>query len=186
MKDTKFYLDEAKKMMEKAVAHTQQEFSRVRAGKATPGMLDGIMVEYYGNPTPLNQVASVNTPDAKTIVIKPWEKKVLSDIERAIINSDLGLTPQNDGELIRLNIPPLTEERRKDLVKHVKNEAENGKISIRNIRKDAIHHLKDLLKEGISEDEEKRAEDEVQNLTDKYVHEIDEITHKKEDEIMKV
>lgn len=186
MKDTKYYLDEADKMMEKAVAHTQQEFSRVRAGKASPGMLDGLMIDYYGNPTPLNQVASVNTPDAKTIVIKPWEKKTLSDIERAIINSDLGLTPQNDGELIRLNIPPLTEERRKDLVKHVKHEAENGKISIRNIRKDVLHHLKGLLKEGISEDEEKRAEDEVQKLTDKYVHEVDEITQKKEEEIMKV
>lgn len=186
MEDIDFYLEEAEDLMQKAVDHTRQEFGRIRAGKAMPGMLDGVKVDYYGNPTPINQVASINTPDAKTIMIKPWEKKILSDIERAIINSDVGLTPQNDGELIRLNIPPLTEERRKDLVKHVRNEGENGKISIRNARKDVLQHLKKLLKEGVSEDEEKRAEDEVQSLTDKYTTQIDDLVEQKEQEIMKV
>ncbi|MGK7395930.1 MAG: ribosome recycling factor [Candidatus Cyclobacteriaceae bacterium M3_2C_046] len=186
MEELNLYLEEAKELMQKSVAHTQQEFSRIRAGKAMPSMLDGIMVEYYGNPTPINQVASINTPDARSLVIKPWEKKILGDVERAIINSDLGLNPQNDGELIRLNIPPLTEERRKSLVKQVKAEAENGKISIRNVRKDSLHNIKSLLKEGLSEDEEKRAETEIQEFTDKYVARIDELSAQKEDEIMKV
>lgn len=186
MEELQLYLDDAKESMEKAVAHTQQEFSRIRAGKAMPSMLDGIVVEYYGNPTPINQVASINTPDARSIVIKPWEKKIISDIERAIINSDLGLNPQNDGELIRLNIPPLTEERRKELVKQSKHESENGKISIRNIRKETLHHIKALLKEGLSEDEEKKAEVEVQELTDKYIARIESLLVKKEEEIMKV
>jgi ribosome recycling factor len=186
MEEIKLYLDEAKELMAKAVEHTQHEFGRIRAGKAMPSMLDGIKVDYYGTPTPVNQVASVNTPDAKTIVIKPWEKKMLGEIEKAIVNSDLGLNPQNDGELVRLNIPPLTEERRKDLVKSVKNEGENGKISIRNARKDVLNQLKGLLKEGVSEDEEKRAEEDVQQLTNNYVAKIDELVKKKEEEIMTV
>jgi len=186
MEEIQLYLDEAKDLMAKAVEHTQYEFSRIRAGKAMPSMLDGLKVDYYGNPTPINQVASINTPDAKTIVIKPWEKKMLGEIEKAIVNSDLGLNPQNDGELVRLNIPPLTEERRRDLVKSVKNEGENGKISIRNARKDVLNHLKKLLKEGVSEDEEKRAEEDVQQLTDNYVTKIDELVKKKEEEIMTV
>jgi len=186
MEEIQLYLDDAEEMMQKTVEHTRAEYSRIRAGKAMPGMLDGIMVEYYGNPTPINQVSSINTPDAKSIIIKPWERKVLSDIERAIINSDLGLTPQNDGELIRLNLPPLTEERRKDLVKHTRNEAENNKVSIRNVRKDAIHNLKKLLKEGAAEDAVKKAEDDVQKLTDKYIAKIDELTTQKEEEIMTV
>ncbi len=186
MEELQLYLDEAKELMEKAVTHTSHEFARLRAGKAMPTMLDGIMVIYYGNPTPITQVASINTPDARSLVIKPWEKKTLGDIERAIINSDIGLTPQNDGELIRLNIPPLTEERRKGLVKMAKQESENGKISIRNIRKDTLHHIKALLKEGLSEDEEKKAEVEVQSLTDKYIVKIEELLVKKEEEIMKV
>jgi len=186
MEELQLYLDDAKELMEKAVAHTQQEFSRIRAGKAMPSMLDGIVVDYYGNPTPINQVASINTPDARTIVIKPWEKKIIGDIERAIINSDLNLNPQNDGEMIRLNIPPLTEERRRELVKQSKHESENGKISIRNIRKDALHNIKALLKEGASEDDVKKAEEEVQALTDKYIAKIDALLAKKEEEIMKV
>lgn len=186
MEELQLYLDEAKELMEKAVTHTSHEFARLRAGKAMPTMLDGIMVTYYGNPTPITQVASINTPDARSLVIKPWEKKTLGDIERAIINSDIGLTPQNDGELIRLNIPPLTEERRKGLVKMAKQESENGKVSIRNIRKDTLHHIKALLKEGLSEDDEKKAEVEVQSLTDKYIVKIEELLVKKEEEIMKV
>lgn len=187
MEEIDLYLEEAKELMDKAVEHTQHEFSRIRAGKAMPSMLDGLKVEYYGAPTPINQVATVNTPDAKTIVIKPFEKKMVGEIEKAIINSDLGLNPQNDGELVRLNIPPLTEERRRDLVKAVKHEGENGKISIRNARKDVLNQMKKLLKDGdVSEDEEKKAETEVQELTDKHVAKIDDLVKKKEEEIMTV
>jgi ribosome recycling factor len=186
MEELKLYLEEAAELMEKAVIHTNNEFAKIRAGKAMPNMLDGIMVNYYGTPTPIQQVASINTPDARSLVIKPWERKSLNDIERAIINSDLGLNPQNDGELIRLNIPPLTEERRKLLVKQAKQESENGKISIRNIRKDTLHHIKALLKEGLSEDDEKKAEVEVQALTDKHVAKIEEYLAKKEEDIMRV
>ncbi|MFA0962562.1 ribosome recycling factor [Roseivirga sp. BDSF3-8] len=186
MEETQLYLDEAKSLMVKAVEHTASELTKIRAGKAMPNMVDGIMVEYYGNSTPLQQVASVNTPDARTLLIKPWEKKVLNDIERAIINSDLGLNPQNDGETIRITVPPLTEERRASLVKQVKAEVENGKVSIRNIRKDTNNSLKKLDKEGVSEDEIKRAEDKVQKLTDSYTAELDKLSEKKEKDIMTV
>jgi ribosome recycling factor len=186
MEETDIYIEDARDHMEKAIKHVSHELAKIRAGRAMPNMLDGIMVNYYGAPTPLQQVASVNTPDARTLVIKPWEKKVLSDIEKAIINSDLGLNPQNDGEIIRLNIPPLTEERRKQLVKQSKQEAEQGKVSIRNIRKDANENLRKLLKEHVSEDLVKKGEDQVQKLTDKYIEEIDLLLVKKEEEIMKV
>lgn len=186
MEEIEMYLEEARELMEKAIHHVNFSFSKIRAGKATPGMLDGIMVEYYGNATPLNQVSSINTPDARTIVIKPWEKKIIADIERAIINSDIGLNPQNDGELVRLNVPPLSEERRQQLVKQAKHEAEMGKVSIRNIRKDTNIHLKQLLKEHISEDAVKRGEDEVQKLTDEYIVKIDEMLVKKEKDILTV
>ena len=180
------FLEEAEDHMQKAVQHTSHEFSKIRAGKATPSMLDGIMVEYYGTPTPLSQTASINTPDARSILIKPWEKSLISEIEKSIINSDLGLSPQNDGESIRLNIPALTEERRKDLVKQAKHEAENGKVSIRNVRKDTNNSLKKLTKEGASEDAVKKAEDDLQKLTDKFVKNIDEILASKEQDIMTV
>jgi ribosome recycling factor len=186
MEELEFYIEEAKDHMEKSVSHVSHMLAKIRAGRALPSMLDGLMVEYYGNPTPINQVASVNTPDAKTLAIKPWEKTILGDIEKTIINSDLGLNPQNDGEIIRLNIPPLTEERRVDLVKQAKQEAEHGKISIRNVRKDANDHIKKLLKEHVSEDEVKKAEDRVQELTDKYVQKIDELLAQKEEDIMTV
>ena len=184
--EIQLHLDETKELMEKAVEHVSHEFNKIRAGKAMPNMLDGLMVEYYGNPTPINQVATVNTPDARTIVVKPWEKKTLSDIERAIVNSDLGLNPQNDGEIVRLNIPPLTEERRKNLVKQAKNEAENGKISLRNIRKDANESIRKLEKEGTSEDDVKEGELAVQDYTDAYSKKIDEIFEQKDKEIMTV
>jgi ribosome recycling factor len=186
MEEIEMYLEEARELMEKAIHHVNFSFSKIRAGKASPGMLDGIMVEYYGNATPLNQVSSINTPDARTIVIKPWEKKIIADIERAIINSDIGLNPQNDGELVRLNVPPLSEERRQQLVKQAKHEAEMGKVSIRNIRKDTNIHLKQLLKEHVSEDAVKRGEDEVQKLTDEYIVKIDEMLVKKEKDILTV
>ena len=186
MEEIQLYLDEAKDLMNKAVKHFSGELTKIRAGKAMPNMLDGIKIDYYGSPTPLSQVASINTPDARSIIVKPWEKKLIGEIEKAIINSDLGLTPQNDGEMVRLNIPPLTEERRKNLMKQVKTEAENGKISIRNIRKETNDSLRKLLKEGASEDEIKRAEDQVQVLTGQYSELVDELVGKKETEIMTV
>ena len=186
MEEIQLFLDEAKELMEKTIRHTGHELTKIRAGKAMPNMLDGITVEYYGSQTPLQQIASVTTPDARTLVIKPFERKMVSDVERAIINSDLGLNPQNDGEVIRLNIPPLTEERRKNLVKQVKAESENGKISIRAIRKDTNESIKKLKSEGASEDDIKRAEDKVQALTDKFIAQIDDLTAKKEQEIMTI
>jgi len=186
MEDLEFYLEEAKDHMEKSLQHVSHSLAKIRAGRAMPSMLDGLMVEYYGNATPINQVASINTPDAKTLAIKPWEKTILQEIEKVIINSDLGLNPQNDGEIIRLNIPPLTEERRKDLVKQSKHEAEHGRVSVRNVRKDTNDHLKKLLKEHVSEDDVKKAEDAVQEMTNEYVKKIDEILAKKEEEIMTV
>lgn len=186
MEEIKMYLDEAKELMDKSIQHTGNELVKIRAGKAMPNMLDGIMVNYYGNPTPIQQVSSVNTPDARTLTIKPWEKNMLNEIEKAIINSDLGLNPMNDGDMIRINVPPLTEERRKTLVKQAKAETENGKISIRNIRKDTNDGLKKLQKDGASEDEIKRAEDQVQQLTDKAVAKMDELLVAKEKEIMTI
>ena len=186
MEELEFYLEEAKDHMEKSLNHVSHALAKIRAGRAMPSMLDGLMVEYYGNPTPVNQVASINTPDARTLAIKPWEKNMLAEIEKTIINSDLGLNPQNDGEIIRLNIPPLTEERRKDLVKQSKHEAEHGRVSVRNVRKDTNDHLKKLLKEHVSEDEVKKAEDKVQDLTNEYVKKIDDLLAQKEEEIMTV
>lgn len=181
-----FYLEHAKELMDKAVSHTTSELTKIRAGKAMPNMLDGLEVEYYGVPTPLNQVASVTAPDARTITVKPWDKKIIPNIERAIVNGNLGFNPQNDGELIRINIPPLTEERRLTLVKQVKAEIENGKISIRNARKEVNDTLRKLLKEGVSEDSVKGAEDEVQKLTDLHTVRLDELFEKKEKDIMTI
>lgn len=186
MEEIQLHLEEAKEMMQKAVNHTAAELVKIRAGKAMPNLLDGIMVAYYGAPTPLQQVASVTTPDARTLSIKPWERNLISEIERSIINSDLGLAPQNNGEVIILTIPPMTEERRKSLVKQAKQECESGKVSIRTIRKDTNEALRKLQKEGASEDEVKRAEDTVQKLTDQYSTKVDELLVKKEAEIMTV
>lgn len=186
MEEIQMYLDEAKELMDKSVKHVRSELVKIRAGKANANMLDGIMVEYYGTPTPLSQMSSITAPDARTLMIKPWEKSVIQNIEKAIINSDLGLNPQNDGEQVIINIPSLTEERRQSLVKQVKHEGEQGKISIRNIRKDTNDSLKQLQKEGASEDEIKRAEEKVQALTDQHSKQIDEILESKEKEIMTV
>jgi ribosome recycling factor len=186
MEDIEFLLDHSKEQMDKAISHTIQSLAKIRAGKATPSMVEGVMIDYYGNATPLTQVASITSPDARTISIKPWEKSVISDIERAIINSDLGLNPQSDGELVRINIPPLTEERRIALVKQAKSEVENGKISIRNIRKDTNDSLRKLLKDNVSEDLVKDAEAEVQVLTDQHVRKIDELFAVKEKDIMTI
>ncbi|MGD9328421.1 MAG: ribosome recycling factor [Cyclobacteriaceae bacterium] len=186
MEEIELYIEEAKELMEKAIQHVNYTFGKIRAGKATPGMLDGIMVEYYGNPTPLNQVSSVNTPDARSIIIKPWEKNIIPEIEKSIINSDIGLNPQSDGEIIRLNVPALSEERRLQLVKQAKHEAEQGRISVRNVRKDTNDHLRKLLKEHVSEDAVKNAEIDVQELTDKYIEKIEELLANKEKDIMTV
>lgn len=175
-----------KEQMDKSIAHLEQELVRIRTGKATPNMLDSVFVEYYGAPTPLTQVAGVNTPDARTLVVQPWEKKILGDIERAIINSNLGLNPQNDGEVIRINVPPLTEERRKEMVKMAKNQGEDTKVGIRNARRDANEGIKKLQKDGMAEDAAKDAEEKIQKITNDYIAKIDEHVAKKEKEIMTV
>lgn len=186
MEELELYLDTAKEMMEKAIAHTKQELAKIRAGKAMPSMLDVVKVDYYGSLTPLNQVAAVNSPDARTLFVKPWEKSMTSAIEKAIMNSDLGLNPQNDGEQIIINIPQLTEERRRDLVKQSKAVTEDGKISIRSARKDTNDELKKLQKDGLSEDLVKSGEDRVQELTNAYNKKLDDLLTQKEQEIMTV
>jgi len=179
-------LNDAKALMDKAIDHADSELSKIRAGKASPNMLDGLVVDYYGTPTPLSQVGSVNTPDARTLVIQPWEKSLLGPIEKAIKESTLGLNPQNDGIMIRINVPPLTEERRRDLVKRLKGEAETGKVAIRNIRKDANEKIKKLKTEGVSEDEMKVGEADVQKLVDAYIIKVDQLADAKEKDIMTV
>ncbi len=186
MEEIDFYLENASDMMAKAVQHTRDALAKIRAGKAMPAMLEGVQVEYYGALTPLSQVASITSPDARTLSIKPWEKNIISEIEKAIMNANLGLNPQNDGELVRINVPALTQERRETLVKQAKNEGENGKISIRNARKETNDALKKLKNDGVSEDAIKGAEEEVQKLTDKHIVEIDRILELKEKDIMTV
>lgn len=177
---------QTREMMEKSITHLEASLLKIRTGKANPAMLDSVMVEYYGSMVPLNQIANVNTPDARTLVIQPWEKNKLQDIERAIINSNLGLNPQNDGDLIRISVPPLTEERRKEMVKIAKSEGEDTKIGIRNARRDAIEMIKKLQKEGLAEDVAKDAEAKIDGVTKDYVAKIDDHVAKKEKEIMTV
>lgn len=179
-------IDEARESMDKSIKHLEKALLKVRAGRATPNMLEGLMVDYYGTATPINQAANINTPDARTLAVQPWEKSMIPEIEKAIMNSDLGLNPQNNGEMVILNIPPLTEERRKDLVKRARAEAEDGRIGVRNARKDANNMIKDLKDSGTSEDEIANAEDEVQKITDAYIKKVDEILERKEEEIMTV
>ncbi|MBB3058967.1 ribosome recycling factor [Mucilaginibacter gotjawali] len=179
-------VNDAKAHMDKAIDHCDGELLKIRAGKASPSMLDDIYVDYYGSPTPLSQVGSVNTPDARTIVVQPWEKSLLGPIEKAIMEANLGVNPQNDGVIIRINVPPLTEERRRDLVKKAKAEAETGKIAIRNIRKEANEKIRKLKTEGVSEDEMKVGEAEVQKLTDAYIIKVDSLSAAKEKDIMTV
>ncbi len=172
--------------MKKAISHLEYELGKIRAGKANASILDGINVDYYGSPTPLNQVANITTPDARTISIQPWEKPMLAPIEKAIIASNIGLNPQNDGDFVRLYLPPLTEERRKELVKRVNAEGEQSKVSIRSIRRDAIESIKKEQKDGLSEDAAKDAEGRVQGLTDKYIALVDDHCKKKDAEIMTI
>ena len=182
----KLQLEDASDAMEKAIAHAESELTKIRAGKAMPSMLDGINVDYYGTPTPLSQIGTINTPDPRSLIVQPWEKSMLSVIEKSIIDSNIGLNPQNDGNIIRLAVPPLTEERRRELVKKVKEEAEKGKVAIRNIRKDANDKIKKFKNDGVSEDEIKVGEGEVQKLTDSFIVKVDRLAEVKEKDIMTV
>ncbi len=184
--EVKEYLQNAEDSMQLAVEYLDDTLSRIRAGKASTRLLDGIKVEYYGSLAPISNVANVSVPDARTIAITPWEKSMFKEIEKAIINSELGVTPENNGEVIRLCIPPLTEERRKALVKQSKSEAENAKVSVRNARREAIDGLKKEVKNGLSEDNEKDAEAQVQKIHDRYMKKIDEVFAAKEKEILTV
>lgn len=180
------YIDDAKEQMGKAIAHLEDELSTVRAGKANPALLSGIYVEYYGSSVPLQQVANISTPDARTLMVKPFEKNTLQDIEKAIQAANIGLNPQNDGEVIRMNIPMLTEERRKELVKKVKLIGEQSKVSIRSVRREANENIKALEKEGVSEDMVKDGEAKIQEITNEYTAKVDKHLAAKEAEIMTV
>jgi len=180
-------LDDAKRRMDKSVEATQHEFNTVRTGRASAALLDRVSVDYYGQQTPVKQLATINVPEPRLLTIQPFDPSSVKGIERAILESDLGLTPSNDGKLIRLPIPQLTEERRKDLVKVVRNLAEEGRVAVRNVRRDCMHHLKDLVRDGdVGDDEERRAEERLQKATDEHVHRIEELLKKKEEEIMEV
>ncbi|MBB1284924.1 ribosome recycling factor [Flavisolibacter sp. BT320] len=176
----------AEDSMKKAIGHLEAELVKIRAGKANPQMLDGITVDYYGSPMPISQVGNITVMDARTLSIQPWEKNMLQPIERAIINSNIGINPQNDGNIIRLFLPPLTEERRKELVKRCQGEAEHSKVAIRNIRRDAIENIKKAQKNGLSEDAAKDAETDIQDLTNRYIAFVDKHLAAKEKEIMAV
>lgn len=182
--DIQFILDSTKEAMDNAIKHLEKQFVNIRAGKASPAMLGSVMVDYYGSQTPIGQVANVNTPDGRTITIQPWEKNMLQEIERGIAYANLGFNPMNNGEVIIINVPPLTEERRRDLAKQAKAEAEEAKISIRAARKDANNDIK--KNDDVSEDLKKNAEIDVQQITDKYVKKVDELFESKEKEIMTV
>ncbi|MEM6514729.1 MAG: ribosome recycling factor [Bacteroidota bacterium] len=182
--DIKFILDSMKESMDAAIKHLEKQYVNIRAGKASPAMLGSVMVDYYGSQTPLNQVANVNTPDGRTITVQPWEKSMLQEIERGIMNANVGLNPMNNGDTIIINVPPLTEERRLNLSKQAKAEAEDAKVGVRNARKEANNEIKDL--DDASEDVKSNAEIDVQQLTDKYVKKVDDIYSVKEKEIMTV
>jgi ribosome recycling factor len=186
MEEIEFILDSTKESMVGSIAHLEKEFLNIRAGKASPQMLGSVFVDYYGSQTPLSQVSNVNVPDARTITIQPYEKSMLQTIEKAIMVANLGFNPMNNGENIIISVPPLTEERRRDLVKQAKSEAEDAKISIRNARKDANTDIKKLEKEGTSEDICKSAEEDIQKLTDSFIRKVEEHLVIKEAEIMKV
>lgn len=186
MKTVQEVHDHAKSQMEKSIKHLEVELAKIRAGKANPAILENVMVDYYGSKVPINQAAGVNTQDARTLIIQPWEKSMLTPIEKAIQLANLGLNPQNDGTVIRITIPPLTEERRKELTKLAKSTGEEAKIAIRSIRKDSIEIIKKLQKDGLPEDEAKAAENKIQQLTDQYVAKVDQHIQTKEKEILTV
>lgn len=179
-------LDESTNSMKKAIDHFETELTKIRAGKASPNMVDGIVVDYYGNPTPISQVGNINVMDARTITIQPWEKNMLQPIERSIIAANIGINPQNDGNIIRLFLPPLTEERRRELVKRSNAEGEHAKIAVRNIRRDAIEQIKKLQKDGLSEDAAKDGENDIQEITNSYISLVEKHLEAKEKEILAV
>jgi ribosome recycling factor len=184
--DLSFIIEEAQESMNKAIKHLETELVKIRAGKANPNMVDGIVVDYYGTPTPINQVGNISAMDARTLSIQPWEKNMLQPIERAIIAANIGINPQNDGNIIRLFLPPLTEERRREMVKRSNGEGEQAKVAIRSIRREAIEDIKKLQKEGLSEDEAKDAEADIQQMTDKFISIVEKHLAAKEKEIMSV
>jgi ribosome recycling factor len=184
--ETKPVITTAEDHMKKAISHLETELVKIRAGKASPQIVDGIMVDYYGSPMPLNQVSNISVMDARTLSIQPWEKNMLQPIERAIIAANIGINPQNDGNLIRLFLPPLTEERRKELVKKCHGEGEHSRVAIRNIRRDAIEHIKKLQKNGLSEDAAKEAEENIQSITNRFISAVEKHLGAKEKEIMAV
>jgi ribosome recycling factor len=186
MEEIEFILDSTRESMENSIVHLEKEFLNIRAGKASPAMLGSVFVDYYGSSTPLSQVAKLSVPDARTITLQPFEKNMLHTIEKAIMIANIGFNPMNNGDLIIISVPPLTEERRRDLAKQAKVEAEDAKIGIRNVRKDANSDIKKLEKDGTSEDVCKDAEEDVQNLTNTYIKKVDELLAHKEAEIMKV
>jgi len=186
MEDVSKTMAEAKAHMEKAVEHLEHELVKLRTGKATTALVADLLVEYYGTPTPLPQVANIQVSDARTIVIQPWERNMLGPIERVLINANIGITPANDGEIIRLSVPPLTEERRKELVKKAKHAGEESKVGVRNSRHKALDHVKKAVKEGLPEDIGKRTENDLQELVNKFVEQVDKIVAAKEKEIMTV
>ena len=180
-------VNDAIRRMDQSVEHTQHEFNAIRTGRASTALLDHVSIDYYGTQTPLNQLATINVPEPRMLTVQPFDPGSLKAIEKAIMESDLGLTPSNDGKLIRLPIPQLTEERRKDLVKVVRQRAEDGRIAIRNVRRDTMKHLEELVRNGdVGDDEERRAEEKVQKLTDDHVHKIDDLLKHKEAEILEV
>lgn len=178
--------DEFRSANQKSINHLENELVKIRAGKATPSMLNGVMVDYYGSPTPIQQVANITTMDARTITVQPWEKSMLNEIAKGIINANLGFAPQNNGEVLIISVPPLTEERRRELAKKAKSEGEHAKVGIRNNRKESLDLLKDLKNEGLSEDMFKDSENEIQNLTNSYVKKVDDLLELKEKEIMTI
>ncbi len=184
--DLSLIIDDGKDSMTKAINHLETELVKIRAGKASPAMLNGIVVDYYGNPTPIDQVGNISAMDARTISIQPWEKNMLQPIERAIIAANIGINPQNDGNIIRLFLPPLTEERRKEMVKRCNGEGEQAKVAVRSVRRDGIEHIKKLQKDGLSEDQAKDAETEIQEMTDKFISLVEKHLEAKEKEIMSV
>jgi ribosome recycling factor len=184
--DTGSLIQDTESAMKKAISHLESEIGKIRAGKASPQMLDGITVDYYGTPTPINQAGNISAMDARTLTIQPWEKNMIQPIERAIMQANIGVTPQNDGITIRIFLPPLTEERRRELVKRANGEGEHGKVTIRNIRRDAIEKIKKMQKDGLSEDVAKDSEADIQSLTDRFIALVDKHLASKEKEIMVV
>lgn len=184
--EVKMYMDEAKEQMQNAISHLENELAKIRAGRANPKILNDVLVDYYGSPTPLSQVANITVPDPRTIAVQPWEKNMLAPIQKAIMNANLGFNPDNNGEIVRINVPPLTEERRKELVKQSRNIGETARVSIRNARRDAIDEFKKMVKTGLPEDAAKDAEAEVQKMTDNYNKKVDEVLAQKEKDIMTI